>query len=61
MALCIVKTNTSSIYTLTFNPAAVWIYLQVSFTTTVFEKNVPGHTTRAPPVGFELETNSIQF
>ena len=23
--------------------------------------NVPGHTTRAPPVGFEPETNGIQF
>ena len=22
---------------------------------------IPGHTTRAPPVGFELETNSFQF
>ena len=21
----------------------------------------PGHTTRAPPVGFDLETNDIQF
>ena len=23
--------------------------------------NIPGHTTRAPPVGFELATKSIQF
>ena len=22
---------------------------------------IPGHTTRAPPVGFELETNSFQL
>ena len=22
---------------------------------------IPGHTTRAPPVGFELETNGFQF
>ena len=22
---------------------------------------IPGHTTRAPPVGFELETNCFQF
>ena len=22
---------------------------------------IPGHTTRAPPLGFELETNSFQF
>ena len=27
----------------------------------LFENNVPGHTTRAPPVGFELATNGIQF
>ena len=27
----------------------------------LFGNNVPGHTTRAPPVGFELATNSIQF
>ena len=27
----------------------------------LFGNNVPGHTTRAPPVGFELATNGIQF
>ena len=27
----------------------------------VFGNNIPGHTTRAPPVGFELATNGIQF
>ena len=32
-------------------------------TTTVLEQlnNVPGHSTRAPQVGFELVTNCIQF
>ena len=29
--------------------------------TRLFGNNVPGHTTRAPPVGFELATNGIQF
>ena len=28
---------------------------------TMFGNHVPGHTTRAPPVGFELATNGIQF
>ena len=27
----------------------------------LFGNNVPGHTTRAPPVWFKLETNGIQF
>ena len=27
----------------------------------MFGNNVPGHTTRAPPVGFELATSGIQF
>ena len=27
----------------------------------LFGNNVPGHTTRAPPVGFELATNGVQF
>ena len=27
----------------------------------LFGNNVPSHTTRAPPVGFELATNGIQF
>ena len=27
----------------------------------LFGNNVPGHTTRAPPVGFELAINGIQF
>ena len=27
----------------------------------LFRNNVPGHTTRAPQVGFEPGTNSIQF
>ena len=27
----------------------------------LFGNNVPGRTTRAPPVGFELATNGIQF
>ena len=27
----------------------------------MFWNNVPGHTTRAPQVGFELATNGIQF
>ena len=25
------------------------------------QNSIPGHTTRAPPVGFELATNGIQF
>ena len=32
-----------------------------SFITTTVRDEIPGHTTRAPPVGFELETNSFQF
>ena len=27
----------------------------------LFVSKVPGHTTRAPPVGFELATNGIQL
>ena len=27
----------------------------------LFGNRIPGHTTRAPPVGFELATNGIQF
>ena len=27
----------------------------------LFGNNIPGHTTRAPPVGFELATNGIQL
>ena len=27
----------------------------------LFANRIPGHTTRAPQVGFELATNSIQF
>ena len=30
-----------------------------SFITTT--ARIPGHTTRAPPIGFELETNGFQF
>ena len=32
-----------------------------SFLPRPFGNNVPGHTTRAPPVGCELATNGIQF
>ena len=32
-----------------------------SFITTTVRDEIPGHTTRAPPVGFELETNGFQF
>ena len=32
-----------------------------SFITTTVRDKIPGHTTRAPPVGFELETNGLQF
>ena len=27
----------------------------------LFGNSIPGHTTRAPPVGFELATSGIQF
>ena len=27
----------------------------------LFGNKVPGHTTRAPPVGFKMATNDIQF
>ena len=26
----------------------------------LFRNNIPGHTTRAPPLGFELATNGIK-
>ena len=27
----------------------------------LFRNNIPSHTTREPPVGFKLATNSVQF
>ena len=36
------------------------VFAAVLITTTVRRRFGPGHTTRAPPVGFELATNDIQ-
>ena len=35
--------------------------VRCSFITTAVREQGPSHTTRAPPVGFELATNGIQF
>ena len=37
------------------------IFFGRRFAAAFFGNNVQGHTTRVPPVGFELATNGIQF
>ena len=44
-----------------FLPSSSKAKVRRSFITTTVRENVPGHTTRAPPVGFELAANGVQF
>ena len=39
----------------------VWRRFAAALLPRLLGNNIPGHTTRAPPVGFEPGTNGIQF